>query len=102
MDRACCGSLCVFFNTMNATLQAFFSSKSYHAFISAVILLNCLVLGLDTSEFIKASGAKWLEIIDKACLAVFVVELGLKIYAFKLAFFTGKDSGMPLTSSSWL
>ncbi len=74
-------------------LQAFFSSKFYHAFISAVILLNCLVLGLDTSEFIKASGAKWLEIIDKACLAVFVVELGLKIYAFKLAFFTGKDRG---------
>lgn len=60
-----------------AALQAFFNSKFYHAFISAVILLNCLVLGLDTSEFIKASGAKWLEIIDKACLAVFVVELGL-------------------------
>ena len=75
------------------SLQAFFSSKFYHTFISAVILLNCLVLRLDTSEFIKASGAKWLEIIDKACLAVFVVELGLKIYAFKLAFFTGKDRG---------
>ena len=31
--------------------------------------------------------------MDNACLAVFVAELGLKIFAFKLAFFTGKEKG---------
>ena len=78
---------------IRSNLQAFFSSKLYHAGISAVILLNCLVLGLDTSAGAKAWCGEWLNLVDNACLAVFVAELGLKIFAFKLAFFTGKEKG---------
>ena len=74
-------------------LQAFFSSKLYHAGISVIILANCLVLGLDTSASVKAVCGAWLNFVDNACLGVFVVELGLKIFAFKFAFFAGKEKG---------
>jgi len=80
-------------SAMRPKLQAFFSSKFYYWGISAVILINCLVLGLDTSESAKAVCGAWLSLVDNACLGVFVVELGLKIFAFKRTFFTGKDKG---------
>lgn len=88
---------------MRSKLQAFFNSNFYHAFISAVILLNCLVLGLDTSEFIKASGAKWLEIIDSVFSGVCRGTGALKSMPLNSPFSRARiGAGMPLTSSSWL
>ncbi len=78
---------------MRANLQNFFVSKPYHIGISVVIVLNCLVLGLDTSEGVRNACGAWLRAVDSACLGIFVAELLLKIYAFKFAFFTGKDRG---------
>ena len=74
-------------------LQGFFGSKLYNASITAVILLNCAVLGLETTAFGKGEYKNALKITDELCLAVFSVELALRIFAFKLAFFTGKDRG---------
>ena len=78
---------------MRENLQNFFHSKCYNVGITLIILLNCLVLGLDTSEGVRNACGAWLSAVDSACLGVFVVELLLKIYAFKLAFFTSKDRG---------
>ena len=78
---------------MRENLQNFFHSKCYNVGITLIILLNCIVLGLDTSDGVRSACGAWLSAVDSACLAVFVVELLLKIYAFKLAFFTGKDRG---------
>ena len=74
-------------------LQGFFGSKLYNASITAVILLNCAVLGLETTAFGKGEYKSALKITDELCLAVFSIELTLRIFAFKLAFFTGKDRG---------
>ena len=78
---------------MRENLQNFFHSKCYNVGITLIILLNCIVLGLDTSDGVRSACGAWLRAVDSACLGVFVVELLLKIYAFKLAFFTGKDRG---------
>ena len=74
-------------------LQGFFGSKLYNVSITAVILLNCAVLGLETTAFGKGEYKSALKITDELCLAVFSIELALRIFAFKLAFFTGKDRG---------
>lgn len=72
-------------------LQNFFTSKLYHLSISAVILLNCLVLGAETTHFSKGEYKSVLKFIDELCLIIFTIELALRIVAFKFSFFTGKE-----------
>lgn len=80
-------------------LQGFFGSKLYNASITAVILLNCAVLGLETTAFGKGEYKNALKITDELCLAVFSIELALRIFAFKLAFSRARiGAGTPLTS----
>lgn len=55
--------------------------------IQAIVLFNALILGLETSEWLMARAGTLLEAIDGACLAVFVLELALKIYASPGRFF---------------
>lgn len=74
-------------------LQSFFTSKLYHFSISTIILINCLVLGAETTNFGKGEYKNVLQFIDELCLIIFTVELALRIVAFKIAFFVGKDKG---------
>lgn len=56
-------------------------------FITVLILINAVTLGLETdSEMLALYGAT-LFWIDKAILIVFTVELALKFYAYRLSFF---------------
>lgn len=56
--------------------------------ILAIIILNAIVLGLETSNSVMARFGPSLKAIDAACLAIFVVELALKIVAYRARFFT--------------
>jgi len=56
--------------------------------VTAVILVNAVVLGLETSETAMAAAGSLLLAIDRLCLAVFVVELALKLAAWRHRFFT--------------
>ena len=56
--------------------------------ILAVIAFNAIILGLDTSENAKAFFNGWVGRLDKICLAIFVVELVLKMFAYGWRFFT--------------
>lgn len=60
----------------------------FEYFIIFVIILNSAVLGIATSPGISAQFRTVLDIIDKTCLAVFVVELGLKFIAYNKHFFS--------------
>jgi len=53
----------------------------------ALILLNAALLGLETSAAIMAVAAAPIMLLDKLILAIFVVEIALRIYAYRLAFF---------------
>ncbi|MEM0944015.1 MAG: ion transporter [Pseudomonadota bacterium] len=55
--------------------------------ILGVILLNAVVLGLETSPTITAQTGPLLEQLDRICLAIFVVELALKLTAQGFRFF---------------
>ncbi|MCU0889738.1 MAG: ion transporter [Rubritepida sp.] len=55
--------------------------------IIALILLNAVTLGLETSESVMESWGGLLFATDKALLVVFTVEIALRIYAFRGRFF---------------
>ncbi|MDQ5878170.1 MAG: ion transporter [Pseudomonadota bacterium] len=53
----------------------------------ALILINAAVLGLETSPSIMAAWGSWLVAADRAILAIFVVEIILRLLAHRLAYF---------------
>ena len=55
--------------------------------IIGVILFNAVILGMETSFTIMAAAGPLILALDALCLAIFVVEIGLKLYAFRFAFF---------------
>lgn len=54
--------------------------------IVGVILLNALILGLETSAGVMESYGPLLKAIDKLCLAVFLLELLVKLLAYRWHF----------------
>lgn len=54
--------------------------------IVGVILFNALILGLETDAGLMATHGTLLVILDKACLVVFLIELAVKLLAYRGAF----------------
>lgn len=72
---------------MRQQIAAFLDTPRVHTAILAVIVVNALVLGLQTSDTINDNDAGVLEAIDRLCLVIFIGEIALKIYASRLGFF---------------
>lgn len=62
-------------------------SPRFIGFITALILLNALTLGLETDADVRMKYGALLVWLDKIILVVFTAELILKLYAYRLAFF---------------
>ena len=56
--------------------------------ILGLILVNAVLLGMETSSALMASHGPLILALDHAILWVFVVELALRIYVHRLNFFT--------------
>jgi voltage-gated sodium channel len=52
-----------------------------------VILFNAIILGLETSEPLMAKAGALIHFLDNLCLAIFTVELALKLFAQGPKFF---------------
>lgn len=61
-------------------------SPGTQRFIIGLILLNAVILGLETDRKMVERFGEWLRLIDALCLAIFVVEIALKLLAFGRAF----------------
>jgi voltage-gated sodium channel len=71
----------------NQRLIKLLESTGFQYAITAVILLNAVVLGLKAGPD-QGAGAPWILIkIDTVCLGIFIVELTLKLVAYRLQFF---------------
>lgn len=55
--------------------------------IIALIVLNAITLGLETSGSVMAAWGGWLHAVDTLLLYVFTAEIALRIYAFRGRFF---------------
>ena len=66
---------------------ALIESQRFQGFIIALILLNAISLGMETSDTLMASMGSWLVAFDSAVLVVFVIEIALKLFAYRWRFF---------------
>lgn len=72
---------------IRARTGAWIESPRTQNVIIALIVVNAVTLGLETSPAVMAQFGPVLEALDRAILAVFVVEIGLKLFARGLGFF---------------
>jgi voltage-gated sodium channel len=74
-------------STMTARLRAFLESRRFEYAITTVIVINAIALGLETSPEAMARFGGLIIALDRAAIAVFVVELALKLFVYRLSFF---------------
>ena len=72
---------------MRDRIAVFIEKPAVTNFIIGVILFNAILLGLETSDPIMERFGPVILFLDQVCLAVFVVEIGLKLFAHRLRFF---------------
>ncbi len=72
---------------MKDKVKSIVESKSFQNFIIVAIILNAVVLGLETVKSLNNSFLSFLALLDKVFLALFSVEILLKLYAYRLSFF---------------
>lgn len=64
----------------------FILGRKAQNFITAVIVINAITLGLETNPAIVSATGPLLAILDTLALWIFVVELALKIFVLRAAF----------------
>lgn len=72
---------------MRERLAHFLTSRRWEQFIIAIIVVNAVVLGLETSPEVMAAAGPSLLALDKIILGIFVIEIVLRFYAFGWRFF---------------
>lgn len=55
--------------------------------IIVVIILNAVIIGLETSKPVMDAAGFWLKLLDSLALSIFVVELLAKLFVYRLSFF---------------
>ena len=70
-----------------AAVDAWITSPRIRNAIMVVIVINAIVLGMETSDSLMAAAGPAIKAIDRACLTIFVVEIALKLYGRGLRFF---------------
>ena len=68
-------------------LREFVESRLFNSFIIAIIVLNSITLGLETSAPVVNSIGPLLHVIDRVALWIFTAELLLKLRVYRARFF---------------
>jgi voltage-gated sodium channel len=71
-----------------AGLRAFVESRGFNLGITAVIVVNALSLGLETSARVVAAIGPLLNVLDQAALLVFTTEIAMRLWVYRVRFFT--------------
>jgi voltage-gated sodium channel len=73
--------------TMRERVADYLERPAVTKFIMGVILFNAVLLGLETSKTAMAAAGGLILTLDRICLAIFVVEIALKLFALGGRFF---------------
>jgi voltage-gated sodium channel len=68
-------------------IKNFIESNKFKNFIISVIIINSITLGLETSQNILDNFGSIISVLDLLILIIFVIEIVLKLYIYKLSFF---------------
>lgn len=74
-------------NGKRASIANLVEGKRFVIFITMLILINAVTLGMETNPKLMSSYGAQLYWIDKLILILFTIELGLKFFAYRLSFF---------------
>jgi voltage-gated sodium channel len=72
---------------LSAQLKHIISGTLWHYSITALIIINTIVLGMETYPSVINVYGELLASIDQAILYVFIIELILRFFAYRLDFF---------------
>ncbi len=64
-----------------ARIDEFLERSRVRQVIIGVIIFNAIILGMETSKGLMADYGDLILAIDRACLAFFVAEIALKLFA---------------------
>ena len=73
---------------MRERLSAILSDRRFEITITALIILNAITLGLETSDRVMAEVGPYLLAFDKMILTIFVIEIAARLFVHRLKFFT--------------
>jgi voltage-gated sodium channel len=73
---------------MRQYIKKLIETKLFQYFITFLIILNGIILGLETSQAIMADYSHIIQAIDKLIIVIFTIEIILRIYVHRLRFFT--------------
>lgn len=85
-------------------LKIVVESKWFQRIIIGAILLNAVTLGLETAPDLVGKWMGALKVLDKIFLLLFTVELALKLFVYRLAFFKNgwNNFDLVIVAVSWL
>jgi len=72
---------------MYTKIKHFVDSHSFQNFIVALIVLNGITMGFETSKVFMAEYGSLITIFNTIVITVFTIEIILRIYVYKTAFF---------------
>lgn len=72
--------------TFREKLQNVIERPLVQNFIIGLILINAVLLGLETSKSVMAAAGDSIKLLDQIILAVFVIEIAARIYVYRLDF----------------
>lgn len=70
-----------------SALRSLLEAPRFQLFIIGVIVLNAITLGLETDAQLYARHEQLLHAVDRIALAIFTIEILLKLIAYRLRFF---------------
>ncbi len=73
--------------TLRLRLRFFFESKFFQTFIVSVIILNSVLIGAETSPAVMNGFGEYIDFFDLLILVLFIIEIVLKIFVYRLSFF---------------
>ncbi len=73
--------------TLRQRIQSLVETSRFDHAITAVIVINAIGLGLETSPGVMARFGGIIHALDRIAIAIFVVELAMKLFAYRLSFF---------------
>ena len=82
--------MCNCFKQSREKVKKFVESKNFDLLIMSLICLDAFVLGLLTSENLTNEFRDILFVLDRLCMAIFMVEMTLKLYVYSYEFFKSR------------
>ena len=72
---------------MRMYLSSLIGNKYWENTITLLIIINAIILGMETSQSIMNSAGGVIKLADSILLTIFVIELAIRIYVHRLSFF---------------